>query len=137
MGKILNINEHAPKIEPEMDERSPWRLVEDEFRAEIEGYEYFKSNGLDIKLFKHSENGNESTKIMLMKKTKVLYQRVFEGYSDEVRYNCMFFMYRDIFNQGLMLADKVSIEQEKLDKEKEIVNKVQSSGIVDSTGKKY
>lgn len=130
MGKEININQLSKQetVRPEDDERSVYRKLEDEFRNEIEGYEYFKNNGLSINMFKHSEAGKEYTKVTLMKKTKVLYQRTFEGYSDETRYQCMFFMYRDIFNNGLILCDKVSIEQEKLDKEKKIVDIVDLKG---------
>lgn len=130
------------EIKNELTEAVDYKTLEKEIATEIGNYEYFKAKGLNVNLFKHSESGKDSTMIKVMKGTKVLYVRTFEGYSDEIRYMCYFYLYRDIFNQGLMMMDKLSIEQEKLDKEKNIIETVNSkdtlfgSGLLDKNGKK-
>lgn len=140
MEENTNVNEHFKKsvedILPANDERTPYQKLEEEIKREISNYEYFQQQGLQVNLFKHSEGGKDSTCIMCMKKDKVLYKRMFEGYTDELRYVAYFFFYRDIFNQGLMMMDRLAIEQTKLDKEKSIIEKVQDTKIID-INKKY
>ena len=115
------------------------------FKSEIEGLEYFVHNGLRIELFRHQEPGDKVSTIIKVvspasaksQKIRTLYIRKFEGYSAETQYYCMFFLFRDIQNQGLTMMHRLAIETELMDKELEKKVLKTEAVILDKNGKAY
>lgn len=104
-------------------ENIDWHEHTKSLLGELRNLNYLKENNLVIQIM---ENKKEKKIVLnLRKKDKLLYTRMFEGDSEEVKYQLVYFFYMDILNQGLMMMDKLQIEQDKLDKEKGIVDKVQ------------
>jgi hypothetical protein len=115
-----NKTEHVKQEHPEID----YVALKTEILNEINNYEVFKEKKMDLRIFKHSENGKDSTAIFLWEGTKILYKRYIEGNDAEIRYMALYFFYRDVFNNGLLLMSQMAIESEKVDQEKRIIEVV-------------
>lgn len=121
-----------------------YEQIEKEIHSEIISLEYFIATGLMVSLFKHSQDGKDSTCIKVTrppskerKKESILYVRYFDGYTPEIRYLAYFYLYKDLMNQGLMFMNQLSIEQDKLDEEKNVIEVVGANkNISNDKGKK-
>jgi len=85
--------------------------------AEIREYEYFKQNNLSIHFFEHKEGDLKQMMCKIMSGSNAIYVRTMEGSSNEVKYALAYFLFRDVFNHGLMLMHKLNTEQRKMEKE--------------------